>query len=154
VSFLYETTNTLRSDWTAAATLYAGLFGLDPERFSAIGSKRFGYVGTLTLFDPPHRLDRIELSQATDANFAMGRFVQKHGDSLYMAYVETHDWPAIRERLLGAEARYTPRGKDVLAERDGGWVHPRELHGLLLGISRTTLAWEWSGRPELVRAVS
>jgi hypothetical protein len=152
VSFLYETTNTLRSDWRVAATLYAGLFGLDPSRFSAIGSKRFGYEGTLTLFAPPDRLDRIELSQATDPNFAMGRFVQKHGDSLYMAYVETHDWPSLRDRILAAGARYTPRGADPATERDGGWVHPRELHGLLLGMSRTSVAWEWSGRPELVKA--
>ena len=151
VSFLYETTNTLRSDWRRAAALYAGMFDLDPSRFSRIGSKRFGYDGTLTLFDPPNRLDRIELSQATDPNFAMGRFVGKWGDSLYMAYVETHDWANLRDRLLAANARYTPRGKDAVTEPDGGWVHPRELHGLLLGVSRTTVAWEWSGRPQLVQ---
>ncbi|HKV15642.1 MAG TPA: VOC family protein [Reyranella sp.] len=150
VSFLYETTNTLASDWRRAAALYAGLFGLDPARFCGIGSDRFGYVGTLTLFDPPNRLDRIELSQATDDVHAMGRFVKKHGDSLYMCYVETHDWPAIRGRLLDANARYTPRGSDPATDPDGGWVHPKELHGLLLGISRTGLAWEWSGREDLV----
>jgi hypothetical protein len=152
VSFLYETTNTLASDWRRVATAYAGLFGLEPARFSEIGSERFGYVGTLTLFDPPNRLDRIELSQATDHVHAMGRFVSKHGDSLYMCYVETHDWPALRARLLEAGARYTPRGTDPTTDPDGGWVHPRELHGLLLGISRTGLAWEWSGREELVPA--
>jgi hypothetical protein len=128
------------------------LFGLDPTRFSEIGSGRFGYVGTLTLFDPPNRLDRIELSQVTDNIQAMGRFAHKQGDSLYMCYVETHDWPAIRERLLGAGARYTPRGSDPVTDPDGGWVHPRELHGLLLGVSRTGLAWEWSGRKDLVPA--
>ena len=40
----------------------------------------------------------------------------------------------------------------VVRERDGLWIHPGALHGLLLGVSRTTLAWEWSGRPELVRS--
>jgi hypothetical protein len=153
VSFLYETTNTLAGDWRRAAALYAGLFGLDPARFCGIGSDRFGYVGTLTLFDPPNRLDRIELSQATDDVHAMGRFVKKHGDSLYMCYVETQDWPAIRGRLLEAKARYTPRGSDPVTDPDGGWVHPKELHGLLLGISRTGLAWEWSGREDLVPAL-
>ena len=92
------------------AAVYAGLFGLDPSRFSEIGSERFGYIGTLTLFDPPNRLDRIELSQVTDDVHSMGRFAQKHGNSLYMCYVEVHDWPAVRGRLLDADARYTPRG--------------------------------------------
>lgn len=153
VSFLYETTNTLLSDWRRAAAVYAGLFGLDPARFSDIGSERFGYVGTLTLFDPPNRLDRIELSQVTDDVHSMGRYCKKHGDSLYMCYVETHDWPAVRQRLLDANARYTPRGADPVTDPDGGWVHPKELHGLLLGISRTGLAWDWSGRKDLVPAV-
>jgi len=149
-SFLYETTNTLASDWRRAAAIYAGLFGLDPSRFSRIGSHRFAYEGTLTLFDPPNRLDRIELSQVTDTDSAMGRFVARRGDSLYMAYVEVHDWPGVHGALMSSGARWTPRGKDPAREKDGGWVHPRELGGLLLGVSRTTLAWEWSGRKELV----
>jgi len=150
VSFLYETTNTLISDWRRVAAVYAGLFGLDPSRFSDIGSERFGYIGTLTLFDPPNRLDRIELSQVTDDVHSMGRYARKHGDSLYMCYVEVHDWLDVRGRLLEVNARYTPRGPDAATDPDGGWVHPKELHGLLLGVSRTGLAWEWSGRKDLV----
>ena len=42
VSFLYEVTNTLASDWRLAAAWYAGLFGLDSARFSGIESGRFG----------------------------------------------------------------------------------------------------------------
>jgi catechol 2,3-dioxygenase-like lactoylglutathione lyase family enzyme len=150
VSFLYEVTITLIGDWRAAAAWYTALFGLDPRRFSPIESGRFGYRGTLTLFDPPARLDRIELSQVIDSKSAMGRWVVRRGDSLYMAYVETHDLESLIERLDGAGARWTPRGETQEGERDGLWVHPSALHGLLLGVSRTTLAWEWSGRPELV----
>ena len=115
-----------------------------------IESGRFGYRGTLTLFDPPARLDRIELSQVTDSKSAMGRWVARRGDSLYMAYVETHDLEDVIARLDSAGARWTPRGQTREGERHGLWVHPSALHGLLLGVSRTTLAWEWSGRPELV----
>ncbi|MBI1847835.1 MAG: VOC family protein [Candidatus Rokubacteria bacterium] len=147
---LYEVTNTLGSDWKAAADLYATLFALDASRFSPITSATFGYAGTLALFDPPARLDRIELSQATNPASAMGRWVAKRGDSLYMAYLETDDVPGLVTRLEARGARWTPRGGDPRAERDGLWIHPSALHGLLLGVSRTTLAWEWSGRPQLV----
>jgi hypothetical protein len=150
VSFLYEVTNTLISDWENVAAQYSGLFGLDPSCFSKIQSERFGYKGTLTLFNPPDRLDRIELSQVVDEKSAMGRWVRKHGDSLYMCYCETHDLGDIISRLNEAGARWTPRGEIQEGERDGLWVHPSALHGVLLGVSRTTLAWEWSGRPELV----
>lgn len=150
VSFLYEVTNTLTSDWRIAAAWYSALFDLDPRRFSAIASQRFGYEGTLTLFDPPHRLDRIELSQVVDAESAMGRWVAKRGDSLYMGYVEAHDVDDIVRRLEETAARWTPRGDSRDEEHGGLWVHPASLHGLLLGVSRTTLAWEWSGRPDLV----
>jgi hypothetical protein len=153
VSFFYEATNTLASDWREVAARYARLFGLDAAKFSPIASSQFGYEGTLTLFDPPARLDRIELSQTfADRPSAMRRFVERRGgDSLYMCYVETHDFDGLKRRLLDSGATLTPRGPDVASERDGVWVHPKDLHGMLLGISRTTLAWEWSGRPELVR---
>jgi len=150
VSHLYEVTNTIGSPWEEAAARYARLFGLDPARFSPITSDRFGYAGTLTLFDPPGRLDRIEISQVTDPQSAMGRWAAKRGDSFYMCYAETEDVGAIVRRLTRRRARFTPRGGDPLAERDGLWIHPSALSGLLLGISRTTVAWEWSGRPELV----
>ncbi len=147
---LYEVTNTLVSDWKAAADLYTRLFGLDSSRFSPIRSERFGYVGTLTLFDPPARLDRIELSQVVSPTSAMGRWAARRGDSLYMCYLESDDVAGLVARLAAVGARWTPRGGDPARERDGLWIHPSALHGLLLGVSRRTLAWEWSGRPELV----
>jgi hypothetical protein len=151
VRFFYEATNALLSDWRKVAQRWTDLFGLDESRFSPLTSERFGYKGTLTLFDPPARLDRIELSEITDPSGAMGRFAARRGDSLYMCYVETDDVEAIRDRLLDRGARFTPRGGEAKTERLGLWVHPRDLHGMLLGVSVDTLAWEWSGRPELVR---
>lgn len=156
VSFFYEATNTLQSDWRAVAARYADIFGLDASRFSPIESARFGYAGTLTLFDPPARLDRIELSQTfADRPGAMRRFVERRGgDSLYMCYVETNDFDALKARLTAGGATLIPRGPDIASERNGCWVHPKSLHGLLLGVSRTSLAWEWSGRPQLVRPLA
>ena len=110
-------------------------------------------TGTLTLFDPPARLDRIELSQTfRDRPSAMRRFVEKRGgDSLYMCYLETAEYDVLQRRLLEGGATLIPRGASIATERDGCWVHPKSLHGLLLGISRESLAWEWSGRPEKVQ---
>jgi len=152
VSFFYEATNSLESDWRGVMARYVEMFGLDESHFSPIGSRRFGYEGTLTLFHPD-RLDRIELSQTfADQPGAMRRFVERRGgDSLYMCYIETHDFDALKARLLAAGATLTPRGGPIEQERDGCWVHPKSLHGVLLGISRETVAWEWSGRPERVR---
>ncbi|MDP6342279.1 MAG: hypothetical protein QF491_02010, partial [Alphaproteobacteria bacterium] len=78
------------------------------------------------------------------------RWAGKHGDSLYMCYCETHDLGEMIARLDANGARWTPRGDSQDDERDGLWVHPSATNGLLLGVSRTTLAWDWSGRPELI----
>jgi len=150
VRHLYEVTNTLISDWRAAADRYTRIFALDPSRFSPIASERFGYVGTLAMFNPKDRLDRIEISQVTDSRSAMGRWAARRGDSLYMCYVETDDVRPIIERLAARGGRFTPRGPDAKTERDGLWVHPSALCGLLLGVSRTTVGWEWSGQPARV----
>ena len=149
ISFLYEVTNVI-DDHQAAAEFYVKAFGLDPSRFSPIKSKQYGYTGQLTLFDPPARLDRIELSQITDASGAMGRFATKRGQSIYMCYVETKDVGAIIGRLQVREARWAGRSDD--ANPEGLFIHPSSLHGVLMGVSRTNLAWSWSGRPELARA--
>ena len=115
MKWIYEVTNVV-GDWKAASDRYARIFGLDAAKFSPIESKEFGYTGTLTLFDPPARLDRIEISQITDANLAMGRFHQRRGDSLYMFFVETDDVGALEQRL---QAR--GRVSQPIAATKRGW---------------------------------
>ncbi len=101
------------------------------------------------------RVDRIQMAVAEAApRSPMGRWAAKRGDSLYMCYAETDDVGAITRRLVRHHTRFTPRGGVPGAERDGLWIHPTALSGLLLGISRTTVAWEWSGRPERKEASS
>jgi hypothetical protein len=146
VRWLYEVTNIV-DDHVAAAAFYAGAFGLDATKFSPIKSKDYGYTGQLTLFDPPARLDRIELSQITDPERAMGRFAAKRGQSIYMCYVETDDVAGVIERCERRGARYARRPDEHNPE--GLFIHPSALHGVLMGVSRTNLAWLWSGRPEL-----
>lgn len=149
ITWLYEVTNIV-DDHNEAADFYAAAFALDPARFCPITSKQFGYTGQLLLYDPPARLDRIELSQITDPSLAMGRFAAKRGQSIYMCYAETADAAAIIERLQRKGARWAGRSDDPNPE--GLFIHPSSLHGVLMGVSRTNLAWSWSGRPELARA--
>lgn len=148
VSFAYEVTNIV-SDHEQAADFYADIFALDKTRFSPIASKEFGYQGTLTLFNPPEQLDRIELTQTNDTAKAMGRFYAKRGESIYMCYMEAPDVNELARRLDARGARFTGRVDDP--EPNGLFIHPTALHGVLMGISRTTYAWTWSGRPDLVQ---
>lgn len=149
ISYIYEATNIVE-DHEEAAAFYAKAFGLDQSRFCSIASDQYGYTGTLTLFDPPDRLDRIELTQIAEPEKAMGRFYTKRGPSIYMCYVETPDVAAVQARLEARGARYAGRSDDPHPE--GLFIHPTALCGMLMGVSRTNLAWRWSGRPELARA--
>ncbi len=46
--------------------------------------------------------------------------------------------------LLGGE----PAHEDAI---DSMFLHPDALGGMMLGISRQTQAWSWSGRPDWVK---
>jgi catechol 2,3-dioxygenase-like lactoylglutathione lyase family enzyme len=146
-SHLYEVTNLVR-DYAAASAGYAALFGLAPERFCAIESTDFGYRGVLTLFDDA-RLDRVECITPYDATKTMGRFMAKRGECLYMCFVEAPDLGAIIARLeehAPHDWSAAPGGEAT----DTLFVHPQALAGLLLGVSRTSVGWSWSGHPERV----
>ncbi|MCC7363244.1 MAG: hypothetical protein IT303_02640 [Dehalococcoidia bacterium] len=143
---LYEVTNPVR-DWQDTAAHYTRIFGLDPTIFSHIKSSLYGYEGTLTLFAPPNRLDRIEITQTTGDGGAMDRFYHRRGPSLYMCYIEMDDVELLAGRLRARGARFT-QSEDRPAST-GLFIHPTALHGMLLGVSRTNYAWVWSGHPEL-----
>ena len=149
IKWIYEVTNVV-GDWRAASDRYAKIFGLDASRFSPITSPEFGYTGTLTLFNPPARLDRIEISQITDYEKAMGRFHRKRGDSLYMFFVETDDVDALAKRLEAQGSKFAPRPRDQ-AGMPELFIHPSAFNGVLIGVSRTEHAWTWSGDPERAR---
>lgn len=144
VRYVYEVTN-LVEDHERAAAFYADTFGLDASRFCPITSERYGYTGTLTLFNPPARLDRIEAIQTTDPSRPMGRFYARRGQSIYMCYVEVDDLEALRRRLEEKGARYSDPSENGL------FIVPGSLCGMLMGVSRTNWAWTWSGRPELAK---
>jgi hypothetical protein len=137
---LYEVTNVV-ADLQATGEFYARAYGIDPGQYRPIGSETYGYTGKLTMFDPPDRLDRIELTQITDYAGAMGRFHKKHGDSIYMCFGETAEFEPLAERLKSAGSRFAPAGDDP---NDVLFIHPTALHGVLMGVSREGFAWKWS----------
>ena len=149
IKWIYEVTNVV-ADWHVASDRYAKIFDLDASKFSPITSPEFGYTGALTLFNPPARLDRIELSQITDYDKAMGRFHRKRGDSLYMFFVETDDVDALAQRLEARGSKFAPRPRDK-AGMPELFIHPTAFNGVLVGVSRTEHAWTWSGDPERAR---
>ncbi|MGB6056393.1 MAG: VOC family protein [Burkholderiaceae bacterium] len=149
IEFLYELTMVLRSSWKEVAEAYADRLGLQRDYLVDITFKRFGYEGVLMMFDREH-LDRIELAEAHDPAFAMGRFSAKRGDAFYMCYVQTDNLADVIERLERHQHRWTRR-TDTPVEQAGLWIHPSALNGVLMGVSRTSLAWGWSGQPERVQ---
>jgi hypothetical protein len=149
VTHLYEVTN-LVADATATAALYAERFGLATERFCAIESAEFGYRGVLTMFAPDERLDRIECITPYDWEKTMGRFMRKRGETLYMCFAEAVDLAPICARLAEHAPRaWTPVGGGATPETL--FIHPPALAGIMMGVSRTTVGWTWSGHPERVR---
>lgn len=143
---LYEVTH-LTDDAPGSAAAFARLFDLDTRNFVPIRSETFGYDGTLTLFDS-NALHRIETIDPFDRTKTMGRYFERFGPTLYMCYGETDRLPELRERLKALAPRDWT-GSD--ADPNGLFVHPRALGGIMLGVSRTTYAWTWSGYPDRVR---
>jgi hypothetical protein len=145
--FLYEVTY-LTADAARDTARFAQVFALDAANFAPIRSEEFGYDGTLALFGPD-RLDRLEIITPFDPIKTMGRFFARRGPSLYMCYGEADDLGAVRARLL-EHAPHDWTGPAAPAVPDNLFIHPRALSGMMVGVSRTTFAWIWSGRPERV----
>ncbi|MFP8878071.1 MAG: VOC family protein [Myxococcota bacterium] len=151
IDFLYEVT-LLVAEARSAVERCSTLFGVDSGAFVPIDSPHFGYEGVLTLFDR-ERLHRFEVITPTDLGKTMGRFFSRFGESFYMAFAETDRLDEIERRARELGHRITvvsaPKHNDAT---DTIFVHPPALGGMMLGLSRPTLAWRWSGHPERVEA--
>ena len=123
-------------DLKAAVAHYSSLFGLEETFSNYYTSDNFGYEGAITWFDAREGglLDSLEYLEPNDDNKAVARFIRRNGSGIYMASVETDDIPAIRERVTSTGDGW--QGTDF-----GGFIHPRRLHGLLLGLV-TYRSWD------------
>lgn len=150
-SHLYEVTH-LTHDYRSAAACLARRFDLKASHFVPIRSEEYGYEGMLTLFHP-ERLDRIETVTPFDYSRTMGRYFSRRGPRFYMAYVESDRIATIRDRLR-EHAPSDWSGPRTEGTPDNLFIHPAVLGGVMLGVSRTSVAWTWSGRPDRVERVA
>lgn len=154
VDFLYEAT-VLAADQATAVERIARTFNLDRSAFTTITSEAFGYTGVLTLFHP-EQLHRFEVITPIDRAKTMGRYYDREGASYYMAFAESREMPLIERLATEAGVGITldrPEGRDPALTADQLWLHPATLGGMMLGVSRPTMAWRWSGKPERVDAI-
>jgi methylmalonyl-CoA/ethylmalonyl-CoA epimerase len=107
-------------DLDAAAARYTELFGLREHRRSE--SKDFGFRNAILPLGAGH----IELLQPTDPNKAVGRFLARRGEGVYLVGFECADIPASVKKLRGAGVQVESPRPDI------AWVHPREAHGLFV----------------------
>lgn len=155
VDFLYEATLLTDAAEPAVAEL-ARLLGVNRAAEVPISSDKFGYSGTLTLFQAG-RLHRFEIIAPTREGTTMARHLSRFGPALYMAFGESSHIRDIEARARAAGAGITvdrPDGRPDDRPADQLWLHPPALGGMMLGISRPTMAWHWSGAPERVAAVA
>jgi methylmalonyl-CoA/ethylmalonyl-CoA epimerase len=108
-------------DLDAAIERFTLLFGLNVHRRGE--SEEFGFKNAIL----PTGIGHIELLQPTDPAKPVGRFLERHGEGVYLVGFECKDIPGSVERLqeLGVRVDHRP-GKDI------AWIHPHDTHGLFV----------------------
>ncbi len=107
-------------DLETAAARYTRLFGLREHRRSE--SKDFGFRNAILPLGSGH----IELLQPTDPDKAVGRFLVRRGEGVYLVGFECADIPGSVKKLRAAGAQVDSPRPDI------AWVHPRDAHGVLV----------------------
>ena len=116
-------------DLQAAIARYSDLFEVEECFTNRYVSDDYGYDGAITWFDARDGglLDSLEYLEPNDPQKAVGRFVRRTGNGIYMASIETDDVQQIEERVNSS-------GPGWQGTRFGGFIHPRRTHGLLIGL--------------------
>jgi hypothetical protein len=112
-----------------AVTRYSRLFGVEDDFTNYYHSDHFGYDGAITWFEARDGglLDSLEYLEPTDPAAAVARFVERCGAGIYMCSIESDAFPEIRRRVEAG-------GPGWDGDRAAAFIHPRRLHGLLVGL--------------------
>ncbi|HMH52822.1 MAG TPA: VOC family protein [Candidatus Acidoferrum sp.] len=111
-------------DLDEAIARFTKLYGLTVHHRGE--SKEFGFKNAIL----PTGIGHIELLQPTDPNKAVGKFLEKHGEGVYLVGFECADIPGSVAKLRGEGARVDNPKPDI------AWVHPRESHGLFVELRK------------------
>jgi methylmalonyl-CoA/ethylmalonyl-CoA epimerase len=88
-------------------------------------SKEFGFKNAILPLGRGH----IEFLEPTDPTKPVGKFLEKHGEGVYLVGFDCQDIPGAVARLREQGARVDQRGEIA-------WVHPREAHGLFVELRK------------------
>ena len=111
-------------DLDEAIARFTKLYGLTVHHRGE--SKEFGFKNAIL----PTGIGHIELLQPTDPNKAVGKFLAKHGEGVYLVGFECADIPGSVAKLRGEGARVDNPKPDI------AWIHPRESHGLFVELRK------------------
>ena len=103
-----------------AVERFTRLFGLREHRRGV--SERFGFKNAIL----PTGIGHIELMEPTDPTKAVGRFLERNGEGVYLVGFECRDVPGAVARLRADGVRVDSPREDI------AWIHPRETHGLFV----------------------
>lgn len=108
----------------AAVERFTRLFGLRVHRRDV--SEEFGFRNAIL----PTGIGHIELLEPTDPTKAIGRFLEKHGEGVYLVGFEVKDIPKSVAHLRDQGIRVDQRRPEV------AWIHPRDTHGLFVELRK------------------
>jgi hypothetical protein len=115
-----------------AVERFTELFALGDRFTNYYDSPEFGYTGAITWFDARRGapLDSLEYLEPVDAGKNVSRFVARQGGGgVYMASVQMEP-----DRIPELRLRLETTGGGWQGTHFGGFVQPRRLAGLLLGV--------------------
>jgi methylmalonyl-CoA/ethylmalonyl-CoA epimerase len=111
-------------DLEKAVTLYKGLLGVP-----VIFEENKGWISAIIMTDS----GKLELMQATDENSPVGKALAKRGEGIHHLAIEVDDVQTYLDKAewLGLTLidKHPRKGSE---ERMIGFIHPRELNGVLL----------------------
>ena len=94
-------------------------------------SWEFGFINAILPLGKGH----IELLQPTDPSSAVGRFLETHGEGVYLVGFDTEDIPGSIKKLRERGARVTEGSPDYPI----AWVHPRDAHGVFVELRKPAM---------------